>query len=653
MSGLRKALIIANDQYEQEALSDLLAPAADAEALGRVLGDPKVGGFAVQVMRNEPSYVITAQIEELFSENRRDDVLLLHFSGHGLKGESGELFFAAANTKPTRLRATAVSAEFVQQCMRDSLSRSIVLLLDCCYGGAFAQGVMVRAAGDVNVLDSFPQGSGRGRAVITASSAMEYAFEGDQLADGQRQRPSVFTAALVEGLAGEADRDEDGWVSLNELYEYVFDKVRERNPFQTPTRQVDMQGEMYLARSRRRRIHPAPLPLDLQTALTDPNMYARLGAVSELRSRLASDNLPAAAGAYEALAELTQTASQYVADLAAAALREAAVQPSHAEVSFGRIEQGSASPHQAVRLLGPPIARACTAGSSHDWIVAEQTAEGLDISIDSARAGNLSGSLDLKGPTGQATILITADLIPRPSRHARPPAQPLPPKPAPDLPIQVSGPVLQAPGRVTRPYVRQRRTNPGPGAVPVADTPPTQLIARSAPDMTQERELLPALDAVNRPLSAPTTVSPEHVASKDADVLSSMPSTPSARYASWARRVSAFLIDALPLVLAEGVVGTRVPVLMWLGWLVGLGLAGYNRWIRAGKTGQSWGKKALRVKLVSGSTGQPIGVGVAFTRDIWHTLDTFTCYIGWLLPLWGAKRQTLADKILNTVVIRI
>ena len=157
MSGQRKALIVANDQYEQDALSNLLAPGADAEALERVLGDRQIGGFTVQVVKNEPAHVLQAQIEDLFAESRPDDVLLLHFSGHGLKSESGELFFAASNTRPNRLRATAVSADFVRLCMRDSRSRSIVLLLDCCYGGAFAQGVKVRAAGDVNVLDSFPQ----------------------------------------------------------------------------------------------------------------------------------------------------------------------------------------------------------------------------------------------------------------------------------------------------------------------------------------------------------------------------------------------------------------------------------------------------------------------------------------------------------------
>lgn len=156
----------------------------------------------MQVVRNEPAHIIQVHIEEVFSEGRPDDVLLLHFSGHGLKSESGELFFAASNSRPNRLGSTAVSADFVQRCMRDSRSRSVVLLLDCCYGGAFAQGVTVRAAGDVNVLDSFPEGrsGGRGRAVITASSAMEYAFEGDELGDDQQGRPSVFTSALSKGL---------------------------------------------------------------------------------------------------------------------------------------------------------------------------------------------------------------------------------------------------------------------------------------------------------------------------------------------------------------------------------------------------------------------------------------------------------------------
>jgi serine/threonine protein phosphatase PrpC len=419
VSGERKALLIANDEYDQKALQDLRAPTADAEALRRVLADPQIGDFVVQVVRNEPAHLIAAQIEDFFYESRPGDLLLAHFSGHGLKSESGELFFAASNTRTNRLGSTAVAADFLQRCMRDSRSRSVVLFLDCCYSGAFAKGVQVRTAGDINVLDSFPprrMGGGRGRAVITASSAMEFAFEGSHPSDDAQRTPSVFTSALVEGLStGDADRDEDGWASLDELYDYVFDKVREQNPHQTPSRRIELEGELYLARSRRRRIRPAPLPADLQAALADTNMYTRLGAMTELRSRLASDNLEGAVAAYAALTELARTATRYLAEPAAEALSQVTVRPNLTELHFGQVEQGAAPPHQTIRLLGPPIARACVLRPSDDWIRVDQVDDALDISIDTSSTGILQGSLALQGPTGEITIAVDVDLRGRPS----------------------------------------------------------------------------------------------------------------------------------------------------------------------------------------------------------------------------------------------
>jgi Caspase domain len=415
MSGLRKALIVANDEYEQEALRNLQAPAADAEALARVLGDPQIGDFAVQVMCNEPSYAIQTQIEEMLSGAKPDDILLMHFSCHGLKSESGELYFAAANTRPNLLRSSAVSADFLRQGMAASRSRSVVLFLDCCYGGAFAQGGIARAGGDVNVLDSFREempGAGKGTAVITASDSMEYAFEGERLADDRRQRPSLFTSALVQGLAtGDADKDEDGWVSLNELYNFVYDKVHDENPQQTPTRLFDLAGELYLTRSQRRRVRPAPLPAGLKAALTNPDMYARLGAIGELRSRLASDDLPVAAGACEALADLVRNDIQYVAEVAAAALKEAALQPAQADVQFGQVEQGATSPHRTVRLLGLPIARVCAPRASDDWIRVVQAAEGLDVSVATDGTGSLRGDVNLKGVACEAAVAVYVDLV--------------------------------------------------------------------------------------------------------------------------------------------------------------------------------------------------------------------------------------------------
>jgi uncharacterized caspase-like protein len=301
MTGQRRALIVANDHYDEPGLRNLSAPLADAEALSRVLGDPLIGDFEVRVVRNQPAHLIQSEIDDLFSESLPDDLIVLHFSGHGLKSDAGELFFAASNTRPDRLGSTSVPADFVQRCMRDSPAQRVVLLLDCCYGGAFAQGLAVRAAGDAHVMDSFPPeapGAGRGRAIITSSSALEYAFEGSQLADDSHPQPSVFTTALTNGLAtGEADRDHDGWVGLRELYDYVYTKVRQANRHQTPSCQLSLQGELYLARSARQDVAVGSAPVD---AAPD------------------SEPWPSAAGGLAALAQST-------------APRSAAVQPPSAD----------------------------------------------------------------------------------------------------------------------------------------------------------------------------------------------------------------------------------------------------------------------------------------------------------------------------------
>lgn len=74
--------------------------------------------------------------------------------------------------------------------------------------------------------------------------------------------------------------------------------------------------------------------------------------------------------------------------------------------------------------------------------------------------------------------------------------------------------------------------------------------------------------------------------------------------------------------------------------------------VYAAKTGQTWGRKIAKTQLV-GEDGKPIGLGRTFIRYIAHAVDTIILFIGWLFPLWDAKRQTLADKIMKTYVIDV
>ncbi|MEV4516981.1 RDD family protein [Dactylosporangium sp. NPDC049525] len=126
--------------------------------------------------------------------------------------------------------------------------------------------------------------------------------------------------------------------------------------------------------------------------------------------------------------------------------------------------------------------------------------------------------------------------------------------------------------------------------------------------------------------------------------------------ATWPVRVGAAIVDYLPYIVVVGIgaaLGSGsdgLGVIYYVCLLIGFGWIVYNRWILGGQ-GQSWGKKLLGLHLIKEETGQPIGAGMAFVRDIVHIVDGICC-IGYLFPLWDAKRQTLSDKILGTLVTK-
>jgi len=126
---------------------------------------------------------------------------------------------------------------------------------------------------------------------------------------------------------------------------------------------------------------------------------------------------------------------------------------------------------------------------------------------------------------------------------------------------------------------------------------------------------------------------------------------PTYQYSDWISRVGAYLIDVGPIIVVSIIISFAHSFpLTTVFWLASIGYSLWNRWIMGGQ-GQSLGKKVVGMRLVSEETGQPIGTLNAFLRDICHFVDSIICYVGFLFPLWDAKRQTLADKIMRTVVV--
>ena len=155
---------------------------------------------------------------------------------------------------------------------------------------------------------------------------------------------------------------------------------------------------------------------------------------------------------------------------------------------------------------------------------------------------------------------------------------------------------------------------------------------------------------------------------------------PQQAYTPWLTRVGAYLIDSLPFAVILGVgwlvlqnsvdsacltditqydvdqicsigystVGVTV---MWGAVLVGLVYVVWNYGYRQGVGGSSIGKSLLKFKVVSENTGEPVGFGMSVLRQISHVVDAVPFCLGYLFPLWTAKRQTLADKIMATVCL--
>lgn len=321
-------------------MRQLRSPASDAKALRAVLRDPAIGDFEVQTLMNRPALEINEAVEEFFADRNPDDLLLLHFSTHGVKDEEGELYFAAANTRLDRLGTTAVSAKFVCTLMNRGRSRRVVLLLDCCFAGAFERGLVPRASSEIEIKERF---GGRGRIVITASKAMEYAFEAGKLVNKRKRSPSVFTSALVQGLqTGDADQDQDGRVGINELYNYVYERVRSETPNQTPGKWAfDVEGDLWIAKSNAAPTTPVPLPPEVQQAIDNPLPDERLGAVSQLAEIMRTSHAGMSLAAQLALEKLVDDDSRKVSAAATATLSPnmapSDAQPNPAQRSTSRL----------------------------------------------------------------------------------------------------------------------------------------------------------------------------------------------------------------------------------------------------------------------------------------------------------------------------
>lgn len=271
LGGQRKALLVPTANYTDPTFRRLRAP--DADGLAEVLTDPAIGGYQVEPLHDTVAHEVALAIENLFADAGLDDLLLISISGHGVKDATGRLYLPTINSRHDRLESTAVPAQFIRSQMDQCRARRMLVWLDCCYAGAFPPGTRHRSGEQVDVL---AQLGGRGCAALTSSSALEYSYEiddGPEAVLSGRAGPSVFTSVLIEGLrTGAADRNGDDLIDIDELYEYVFERVRATGTPQTPTLDSRYAGRLFVATSARGPRQDAPPP---EPEHVEPTRYLR------------------------------------------------------------------------------------------------------------------------------------------------------------------------------------------------------------------------------------------------------------------------------------------------------------------------------------------------------------------------------------------
>ena len=243
----RLALLVGTSEYpECEELSPLHGSLLDVDAMQRVLvANGEFAADDVVVLKNSTRQAIEIAIHNLFnaSDRKKDDLVLFYFSGHGIVNEANKLFLGTPSTRKEGnkiVTPTTVAATYLHDAMTDSKSQHQVLIFNCCFSGAFAQGMTVMGDGSVNLKDQL---SGKGRAILTSSSSTQFSFQPDG-------KMSIYTRYLVEGIeTGAADRDGDSKISIDELHEYAALKVSQDSPNMTPAfYPVEQGGKIYIAK---------------------------------------------------------------------------------------------------------------------------------------------------------------------------------------------------------------------------------------------------------------------------------------------------------------------------------------------------------------------------------------------------------------------
>jgi hypothetical protein len=182
----------------------------------------------------------------------KQDMVIIYFAGHGATekdvlspdGDGLEKYILPYDVDPEDLYASALPMREISHIFYRIQSQRIIFIADACYSGASGGRTISLSGIRANISDAFLDRitTGKGTIIMTASGANEVSAEDEKLQHG------VFTFYLLEGLAGAADADKDGLITVDEIYHYVSVKVpRATGQEQHPVKKGTVEGRLILS----------------------------------------------------------------------------------------------------------------------------------------------------------------------------------------------------------------------------------------------------------------------------------------------------------------------------------------------------------------------------------------------------------------------
>ncbi|MGV9923360.1 caspase, EACC1-associated type [Nocardia rhamnosiphila] len=230
----RRALLLGVENYADTRFAPLPSIRADLSLLGQVLLHRHIGAFTeVRPVMDCTAERMCTEIVEFLGTCDEDELALVYISGHGtrLVQVNSEFHFVTTDTDFDNVAATAVGAQFVNDALESCPAPQKVLMIDCCQSGGFAVGLRAADRDDsatakgVTTPAPSPVLRSNGVFVLSSSRATEASFSGSP--ESTVITPSLFTGAVVETLrSGDAARPETGEVTVDDLFEYVNQRLR-------------------------------------------------------------------------------------------------------------------------------------------------------------------------------------------------------------------------------------------------------------------------------------------------------------------------------------------------------------------------------------------------------------------------------------------